>query len=759
MSILGTRVARIEDPRFLTEGGMYMADFRDPLLDGALYVTFVRSTLAHGTFTIDVSEAASAPGVHAVYTHADLDIGPMPLAIFMLNALMVRPVLSDGRVRFVGEPIAAIVSDRPEQGADAAELVIVDYEPLPVVVDPEDSVRNEVLLFEEAGTNSAFELMVGHSDDLFDGCEVVVKQRVMNPRVNAAPLEVRGAAAVWDSNGKLNLWLSTQGAHGVRDAIAALFALENDGVRVATPDVGGGFGAKTGAAAEEVLVAWAARRLGRPVRWHETRSENMVGMVHGRGQTQTVEIGGSRDGKVGAYRLTVLQDAGAYPAIGAILPFLTRIMAPGVYVIPKVECNSNSVATNTTPTGAYRGAGRPEAAAAIERAMDLFAAEIGMDAVEVRRRNLMPKFDTPTATAVDTTYDNGDYETALDLALTSIDYQALRTEQQRRRDAGDPIAMGIGVSVYVEVTAGPTAGSEHARIEVHPDGSATVFTGSSPHGQGHETAFAMIVQDATGIPMDRVKLVWGDTDLVAKGEGTMGSRSLQLGGSAVLRASEQAVDEARTLAAELLEASPDDVVLDTVSGQFHVTGTPAVSRSWAEVATAAAERGDGTGICGVVDFTAESTTFPFGCHVAVVDVDTETGQVVLSRMLTVDDAGRIVNPLLVEGQRHGGISQGAAQALLEEVRYDVDGNPITANFADYGIISATELPDFELVTMETPTPMNPLGAKGIGESGTIGATPAVQSAVCDALAHLGVRHVDIPCTPERVWRAIQAAHA
>jgi carbon-monoxide dehydrogenase large subunit len=759
MSILGTRVTRVEDPRFLTAGGTYMADLRDPLLDGALYVTFVRSTLAHGTITVDVTEAASAPGVRAVYTHADLDIGPLPMAIFMLNPLMARPALADGRVRFVGEPIAAIVSDRPEQGADAAELVIVDYEPLPVVVDPEESVRNEVLLFEEAGTNSAFELMIGHSDDLFDGCEVVVTEKVLNPRVNAAPLEVRGAAAAWEPNGKLNLWLSTQHAHGVRDGVAGIFGLENDHIRVATPDVGGGFGAKTGAGAEEVMVCWVARKLGRPARWHETRSENMVGMVHGRGQIQTIEIGGSRDGKVEAYRLTVLQDAGAYPAIGAILPFLTRMMAPGVYAIPKVECNSNSVATNTTPTGAYRGAGRPEAAAAIERAMDLFAAEIGMDAVEVRRRNLVPPFNEPMMTQVGTAYDNGDYVGALDLALKSAGYDELRAEQKRRRDAGDPIAMGIGVSVYVEVTAGPTPGSEHARIEVRPDGSATVYTGSSPHGQGHATAFAMIVQDTTGIPMDKVTLVWGDTDLVEKGEGTMGSRSLQLGGSAVLRASEQAVDEARNLAAELLEASADDVVLDTVSGQFHVTGTPAVARTWAEVATAAAEKSDGTGICGVVDFQAESTTFPFGCHVAIVDVDTETGHVVLRRMLTVDDAGRVINPLLVEGQRHGGIGQGAAQALLEEVRFDVDGNPITSNFADYGIISATELPDFELITMETPTPMNPLGAKGIGESGTIGSTPAVQSAVCDALAHLGVRHVDIPTTPERVWRALQAAHA
>jgi carbon-monoxide dehydrogenase large subunit len=313
--------------------------------------------------------------------------------------------------------------------------------------------------------------------------------------------------------------------------------------------------------------------------------------------------------------------------------------------------------------------------------------------------------------------------------------------------------MGIGVAVYVEVTAGPTASGEHARIEVHPDGTATVYTGSSPHGQGHATAFAMIVQDKTGIPMENVTLVWGDTDLVEKGQGTMGSRSLQLGGSAVFRAAEEAVDAARTLAAELLEASVDDDVLDTATGHFHVTGTPAVARTWAEVATAAAER-DGTGICGIVDFQAESTTFPFGAHVAVVDVDTETGRVTLRRIVTCDDAGRIVNPVLVEGQRHGGIGQGAAQALLEEVRFDEDGNPVTSNFADYGIISATELPDFELVTMETPTFANPLGAKGIGESGTIGATPAVQSAVCDALAHLGVRHVDIPATPERVWRAI-----
>ena len=756
MSILGTRVARIEDPRFLTDGGTYMADFRDPLLEGALCVTFVRSTVAHATISVDTAEARTAPGVRAVYTNADLDIGPMPLALPMLNADMRRPILADGRVRFVGDLVAAIVTDRPEQGVDAAELVIVDYEPLPVVVDPDDSARNEVLLFPDAGTNSVIELAFGRTDDFFDGCDVVVRERIRNPRVAACPLEVRGAAAAWDGDGKLHIWNSTQGAHGVRDTVAKIYSLEPDQVRAATPDVGGGFGAKMGLYPEEAILPWIARTLGRPVRWHESRTENMLGLGHGRAQLQQLEIGGTRDGTVLAYRNTVLQDAGAYPAIGAILPFMTRMMAPGVYGIGKVECNSNSVVTNTTPVTAYRGAGRPEAAAAIERAMDLFAAEIGMDPVDVRRRNLLARFDDPVTTPVGTSYDNGDYERALDLALEAAGYEALRAEQRRRRETHDSIAMGIGVSIYVEVTAGPTGGSEYAKLEVNPDGSATVYTGSSPHGQGHATAFAMIVQEKTGIPMDRVTLVWGDTDLVERGEGTGGSRSLQLGGSAVLRAAEEAVDDARRVAAELLEASADDVVLDTATGHFHVAGTPALARTWAEVAAAAVERG-GSGICGIVDFQASSTTFPFGCHVAVVDVDTETGQVTLQRMITVDDAGRIVNPLLVEGQRHGGIGQGAAQALLEEVVYDADGNPITANFADYGVISATELPDFELVAMETPTPVNPLGAKGIGESGTIGSTPAVQSAVCDALAHLGVRHVDIPATPERVWRAIQAA--
>ena len=755
MSLFGTRVQRVEDPKLLTDGGTYVADLRIPELDGAAYVTYVRSTIAHAALTsIDVSEARSAPGVLGVFTGADIDLPDLPPGTPMFNAAMTRPFVARDRVRYVGEPVAVIVTERPEQGPDAAELVWPDYDPLPVVVDPHAAQTDEVVLHEAAGTNTVVDLAFGRTDDLFDGCEVVVTQEVVNQRVAAVPLEVRSSAAAW-VDGRLVQWSATQHAHGTHDTLATTYGLEPEQVRVIAPDVGGGFGAKMGGYPEEVLLGWLSQKVGRPVRWTETRSENMVGLGHGRGQHQTLEIGGRRDGTVEAYRLTVLQEAGAYAEIGSILPFLTRMMAQGTYVIPKVEFNSRSVTTNTTPTVAYRGAGRPEATAAIERAMDLFAADIGMDPAEVRRKNLIPRDAFPFTGVTDTTYDVGDYERALDLVLEASDYASLRQEQARRRAGGEPVQLGIGLSIYVEVTAGPQAGTEFAKVEVEDDGSATVYTGSSPHGQGHVTAFTALASDELGIPMDRIRLVWGDTDLVARGQGTMGSRSLQLGGTAVHEASVGVVDRARQLAADALEANPDDIVLDKVDGRFHVAGTPTIGRTWAELAVAARDAGSPLSV--ITDFQASSATFPFGAHVAVVEVDTETGRVELVRFIAVDDAGRILNPLLADGQRHGGIAQGAAQALLEEVRYDEDGNPVTSNLADYAAISATELPSFELVAMETPTDVNPLGVKGIGESGTIGSTPAVQSAVVDALAHLGVRHVDMPASPERVWRAVQAA--
>ncbi|MET0460205.1 MAG: molybdopterin cofactor-binding domain-containing protein, partial [Ilumatobacteraceae bacterium] len=540
--------------------------------------------------------------------------------------------------------------------------------------------------------------------------------------------------------------------------IVAANGIDAAQVRIITPDVGGGFGAKISTYPEEMVLGPVAKLVGRPVRWQETRSESMMALGHGRAQVQHVTVGGSRDGKVTHYRLHVIQDAGAFCDMGAILaPFMTRPMSSGVYAIPHIECRTTSVVTNTTPTTAYRGAGRPEATAAIERSMDLFALELGLDPADVRRTNLIAPFDEPHTTVIGQTYDVGDYVGALDKVLEASGYTELRAEQQRRRDAGDPVALGIGISTYVEITGGVPPMGEAAKIEILDDGRAVIYTGTSPHGQGHDTSWSMIASAQTGIPIDQIELVWGDTDLVPAGGGTMGSRSLQQGGAAVDKAAIELVEAAKKLAASSLEAAESDIVLDIEAGAFHVAGTPAVSRSWADLAGVAAAGGEQLLI--ETRFEAASATFPFGAHVAVVEVDVETGQVRHIRHVACDDAGRVINPLILEGQIHGGVAQGAAQALLEEVRYDEDGNPVTSNLADYGMISAAELPSFEIVHMETPTHVNPLGAKGIGESGTIGSTPAVQSAVVDALSHLGVRHVDMPATAERVWQAIQAAKA
>ena len=755
-SILGNRVLRKEDPKFLTVGGNYIDDMDEPLLRGAAHVTYVRSQVAHGTITsIDYSDALALPGVIAVYTAAELELAPSPCAF---NPTVARTLLASGKVRYVGEPVAVVITEERAQGEDAAEAVIVDIEPLEALVDVEAAMTSTTLIYPDAGSNVVFDStalgMPANTDDFFDGCEVVVSGRFMNQRVAPCPLEVRGSSVAW-VDGRLYQWISTQHAQGVKTQIVAQNGLGVDDVRILTPDVGGGFGAKIAAYPEELLLGALSKRLGRPMRWQETRSESMVALGHGRAQVQHVKIGGSRDGKVTHYQLHAIQDCGGFGDMGMILaPFMTRPMSSGVYAIPNIECRTTSVVTNTTPVVAYRGAGRPEATAAAERAMDMFAAEIGMDATEVRRINLIPKFLEPHTTAIGQTYDVGDYELAMDKALEAVGYSALRAEQATRRASGDVKQLGIGVSVYVEITGGIPPFGDNAKIDVLEDGRAVVFTGSSPHGQGHDTAFSMIASDLTGIPMDRIELVWGDTDLTPVGGGTMGSRSLQHAGSAVSAAAVELVEQATKLAARLLEADEADVVLDKDSGSFHVAGTPAVSKTWADLAVAT--KGDG-GLTQSTVYEAGGPTFPFGAHIAVVEVDTETGQVKHLRHVACDDAGRVLNPMLLEGQIHGGVAQGTAQALLEEVRYDSDGNPITSNLADYGMISAAELPSFEVIHMETPTPRNVLGAKGIGESGTIGSTPAVQSAVVDALSHLGIRHIDMPATAERVWQAIANA--
>jgi carbon-monoxide dehydrogenase large subunit len=760
VSILGTRVIRTEDPRFLTTGGVYTADVGDERLAGACHVQFVRSALAHARIrSVDVSAARRAPGVIAAFTSADLaELAEIVPSMGMINAKMSQPLLARDVVRYVGEPLAMIVTEHHDQGEDAADLVDVDYDPLPPVVAMDDAGASEsAVLFPAAGTNVAasFGDAAKLKADLFDGCEVVVSRTILNQRVAPAPMETRAAAAAWDSGGRLTAWIPNQGAQGTRSALAGMLGLDEADVRVITPDVGGAFGAKFGADPEQALVCWVARALGRPARWTESRNENLIGMTHGRAQRQTVTIGGSRDGTVAAYRLEILQDAGAYPKIGAFLPFLTILMAPGPYAIPRAEAVGTSVVTNTTPVGAYRGAGRPEATAAVERAIDLFAAEIGVDPAEVRRKNLLPKFTEPHTTAFGAVYDTGDYAAALDKALTAAGYEDLRDEQVKRRASGDVIQLGIGLSCYVEIT-GPGAEEggprENATVEVHPDGSATILTGTSPHGQGHVTVWAMLASAELGIPVDKITVKWGDTDLIPEGGGTGGSRSLQQGGAAVQQASRDLLDVARQRAAGELEANPADLVFDVAGSAFAVAGDPEASVPLARLAEREPLRVRAV-------FTAPGPTFPFGAHVAVVEVDTETGKTVLRRVITVDDAGTVINPLLAEGQRHGGIAQGAAQAFLEEVVYDSDGNPLTSSFADYAFLSAAEVPSFELADSQTPTSYNPLGAKGIGEAGTIGSTPAVQNAIIDALAYLGVRHIDMPASPQRVWQALRSAVA
>jgi carbon-monoxide dehydrogenase large subunit len=761
-SILGNPVRRVEDPRILHGEARYFDDFSP---EGCAHVVFVRSTMAHARVAgIDTSEAEGMPGVLAVHTQATLGLAPVQ-GFIMLPPVFSRPPLADGVVRFVGDAVAVVVAETRAQAVDAAEMVVVDYDPLPTVVDPEAALAEGApILFEEHGSNVAIEFNFGEDPELLADAEVVVHGRFVNQRIAAVPMEPNGILVEPVADGRLEVTVPTQAPFGVRDGLAAALSLEPDQIHVVAPAVGGGFGAKTGAYCEHVATAALAQRLGRPVKWTETRSENMVAMTHGRGQVQHVDLGLTRDGKIVAVRAKIVCDAGAYPAIGAFLPFLTRTMGQGVYDIPKVEVNSISAATNTTPTAAYRGAGRPEATAFLERIIDLAAVELDIDPVEIRKKNFIPPERFPLSTVTGANYDVGEYAKALDEACRVADYDALRAEQRARRERGDTLALGIGICTYVEVTAGGLF-QEFGGVEVMPDGTVVATVGTSAHGQGHETAFSMIVAELLGVPMEDVRLVQSDTALVPRGSGTMGSRSLQTAGSALYNASEEVVAKAKQLAAHLLEASPDDIVLHG-DGLVGVAGVPASALSWGELAAAATDparrpddwpTGAEAGLAAALDFNQGEATYPFGAHVAVVEVDTETGAVELLRHVAVDDCGRILNPLLVAGQQHGGIAQGVAQALYEGVVYDDDGNPLTANLMDYAMPSAAELPSFEASNTQTPTPLNPLGAKGIGESGTIGSTPSVQNAVIDAVSHLGVRHIDMPLTAERVWRAIQDA--
>jgi aerobic carbon-monoxide dehydrogenase large subunit len=815
VSILGNRVIRTEDPLLLTAGGRYVDDLaHDPLLAGAAEVFFVRSTSAHAVISVDVSNALGQPGVINVVTSADIDLGTVPFDLPMYPVETARAWLASDRVRFVGEPIVAIIAHTRAQAADAAEHVVVDYEPLPAIIDVETAVNSDNFVHPLWGSNVVQEIKLDGeaTDEDFAACDKVVRLRLVNQRIAPVTLEPRAAAASWvpgspsatgdvaEEPTRVHFFCACQGIHGVRDQVAKIYGLTPAQVHGVTPHVGGGFGAKAMPYPEELLLPFLSRLVGSPVRWVSNRSDDMVNLGHGRGQIQFVTLGGSTDGVLQAYKLEVLADSGAYPRFGAYLPNLTRLMQSGCYNIAKQSFSSRSVLTNTTPVVAYRGAGRPEATAALERAVDVFAAAIGKDPAEVRRMNALTPDVFPVKTKTGALYDSGEYVVALDQALHLADYETIQHAQASERKANSRIVTGVGMSLYVEVT-GAGGSPEYARVDVLPNGKVRALTGTSPHGQGHYTTWAMLIADRLGIEPADVEVFHGDTDIVPVGGMTGGSRSVQTGGVAMYRAAQVVAERMKELAADLLEAAPADIVFDPAAG-FSVAGTPSITISWdtlvakaygaptlvsgtgvssltasmqtgarPDAQAAEASGADGAGAAAGAFSSIEElgplgfehkwgsgkSTFPSGAHVAIVEVDLDTGMVKLKRMIAVDDAGRIINPLLAEGQVHGGLAQGIAQALFEEFVYDEFGNPLTSNLADYTMVSSAELPSFELGHLETASPTNELGVKGIGESGTVGAAPAVQNAVINALAHLGVTHIDMPLTPERVWSAIQLA--
>ncbi len=739
------RTVRREDPALIRGEGRFIDCLDIPELAGAAHAVYVRSTQPHGQITgIDTSEAVAMPGVLAVWTGDDLtDVWVLPPRLPMMNKAMVRPMLAQGTVRFVGEPVAIVIAETRSQAADAAELVFVDYEPLQALVDIVEARADEIILHHAAGTNVSFAWETPAFDgDPFAACDVVVEFDMRHPRLNAAPMEPRAGAVYWTPEGRCVTYVNSQRPNGARYVIECALGLEPGTVRAIAPDVGGGFGAKGGYGChpEDVVLAWASRRLARPLRWTETRTEAMLGMAAGRASNHHVRIGATNNGRITAYEVDALQDSGAYPAMGTFITTNLRNSGTGVYDIPVARVQGTSVVTNTTPTSALRGAGRPEAACDIERAIDRVGAVLRLDPVEIRRRNLVAADAFPYTTAVGSTYDSGRYREALDRCVTAADYAGLRAEQTARRAVGGPKQLGIGVSCTVESTGGGEG--ETATTSIDAEGVVTLIFGTAPHGQSHATTFAALAAAELGVDETQIVVIANDTDVV-QGGGTIGSRSAQLGGAASALAARDLVEAAKARAAELLEAAVDDIVFEPGVG-FHVVGTPARVLAWIDLGPLAAKH----------DYKQSAATFAFGACVAVVEVDTETGKVEVRSITAVDDAGVILQPQLAEGQVHGGLGLAVAAALYEEMAYDEDGIPKTSNFADYGIVSAAEMPSFETHEMETPSPINPLGVKGVGESGTVMATPALHSAVLDALSPFGVEHIDLPLTPERVWQVV-----
>ena len=771
-SLIGARIHRREDPRLITGHGNFVDDMARP---GMLYMGVVRSPHAHAKIlSIDVTAARALPGVVAVLTAQDFEghiAGGIPVSASFVAEKKQSPnqfPIAATEAVYQGEPVAVVLTESRYGAQDAAALVHVEYEPLPAVMDLEKAMApGSPTAHSGAPDNIGWDLTYNaDADAAFAAAEVVVKQRILQQRLYPIAMEGRGVIAEFNNyDKKLTIWTSTQVPHFIRLFVGTSLGLGESQVRVISPDVGGGFGAKLRPYPEEYLACASSKLTGRPVKWSESRSEGLVATTHGRGQYFDVEVAAKRDGTLLGMKATQVLDIGAYQGVFGAFQAVACLLAGGAYKWQQIASRTIGVLTNKTSTDPYRGAGRPEATHLVERMVDLVAAEIGMDPVEIRRKNFVTEF--PFTNNFGLVYDSGDYNGTLDKALGIVGYEALRKEQAEARAQGR--YLGIGLSTWIEICglgpSGPTAAAagvalvESSTVRIHPTGSVTVNVGTHAHGQGHDTTFSQIVADTLGVPYESVVINHGDTQDTPFGYGTYGSRSLAVGGISIRKSCHKVVEKATKLAAHLFEAAEEDVVFD--QGKFYVKGNPENAKALGEIAFAAHGAGlpEGMehGLEAVTYFDPPNFVWPFGAHICVVEVDPTTGSVDLRKYVAVDDCGNVINPMIVEGQLHGGIVQGIAQALFEEVVYDEDGHLRTGSLLDYMVPTANEIPKLELDSTVTPSPTNELGVKGIGEAGTIAASAAVINAICDALAPLGIKHVDMPASPDRLWKQIQEA--
>jgi carbon-monoxide dehydrogenase large subunit len=778
--LVGQRVKRREDPRLIQGRATYVDDLK---ITGMQHIVFKRSDVAHGRIrSIDTSAAQAMEGVEAVFTGAQIAefLGPMPIGT-PFPSPPHHPVAVDV-VRYVGDPVAVVVASDRYVAKDAADAIVVEYDVLPAVVDPELAMKGQPgVIHKDFPNNLAVALVpsgtgvdaAGNVDDsaidkAFRSAEVVISQRMVNQRLAPNAMEPRGVVAHYEpGKGSMTIWSSTQNPHILRTFIAAMNGMGQDQVRAIAPEVGGGFGCKINIYAEEYVASAISKRLGIPMKWIEDRSEAFVATTHGRDIIGYVDLAAKRDGTVVGLKLRLIADIGAYNMLlTAAIPTLTMMMANATYNIPAIRTTLTEVFTNKTPTDAYRGAGRPEATYFVERAMDMLAHELHMDPAELRRKNFIQPNQFPFTTQVGAVYDSGDYEKALDKALKAADWKGLKEERDRAQAQGRLV--GIGLAMYVEVcgigpsSSLPTGGWEHAQVTIERDGRISATTGASPHGQGNETTFGQMLADQFGVPIEHVTILHGDTGIVKQGIGTFGSRSQAVGGAALHMAGGKVKSKMARFAAALLEAGEEDIVFE--NGRIGVKGAPASGKTFAEVAGFAyipvpLPEGLEPGLSEEAFFEPSNNTYPFGCHISMVEVDRETGEPKLLKLVAVDDAGNLINPLIVEGQIHGGLAQGIGQAMIEEVVYSEDGQLMTGSLMDYALPRATDFPRFELHSTVTPTPVNPLGAKGVGEAGTLGSTPCIVAAVVDALSGFGVKHIDLMLRPEKLWRIIHGGRA